>query len=250
MAGHSHASNVMVRKGAQDRLKSKIFSKLAREITVAVKAGGNSDPAVNNRLRQAVLAARKENMPKDNIDRAIKKGLPGGDDAVYEDVRYEGYGPSNVAIIVEGLTDNRHRTGSAIKAVFSKAGGALGEPGSVAFNFTRSGVITYKYDAAMADTMFEAAVNAGADDMISDNEVFEILCAFEDLAKVREALEAKFGAAEAADIQWRPNLNVEIKDAESARKFFNFIEALQENDDVQKVFANHEIAAAILAEVE
>ena len=250
MSGHSHAANIMMRKGTQDRMKAKVFSKLAKEITVAVKIGGSADPAGNSRLKLAIANARKESMPKDNIERAVSKGITGGDSANYEDVRYEGYGPSNVAVIVEALTDSRNRTSSAVRSLFAKAGGAMGETGSVAYNFTREGVVFYKKEAAAPDAMFEAAVDAGADDAASDDEGHEIVCAPTELAKVRDALEARFGPAESVRLEWRPNVTVQIRNADDARKFFNFMEALQDNDDVQKVWANHEISDEIAAQAE
>ncbi|GHU00793.1 putative transcriptional regulatory protein R02753 [Alphaproteobacteria bacterium] len=250
MSGHSHAANIMMRKGAQDRLKAKIFSKLAKEITVAVKVGNSADPAGNSRLKQAILAARKESMPRENIDRAVAKGLPGGDDANYEDVRYEGRGPLGVAFIVEALTDNRNRTGSAVKSAFSKAGGELGGAGSATYNFSRVGVVFYPAGAGAPDALFEVAAEAGADDVVSDEEGHEIICAFENLGRVRDAMEAKFGQAESSGAEWRAAQKLEISDPDAARKLMNFIEALQDNDDVQKIWTNHDIPDAVLAALE
>jgi len=237
----------MFRKGAQDRLRSKIFSKLAKEISVAVKVGGSCDPAANSRLRAAIVAAKKESMPKENIERAVKKGMPGNDDSTYEDVRYEGYGPGNVAVIIEALTDNRNRTASSVKTLFGKHGGALSD---VAFGFSRVGVIAYPRAKIADDIMFEYAAGAGADDVASRGDSHEIICDFKDLGAVRDVLEAKFGPAETFGIQWRANQAVNIDDIETARKLLDFIEALQDNDDVQKVFANHNISSKVMEKLE
>src|SRR3712207_764044 len=206
MAGHSQFKNIMHRKGAQDAKRSKIFNKLAREITVAAKAG-LPDPAANPRLRAAIIAARAQNMPRDRIDRAIKQGTPGGgDDANYEEVRYEGYGPGGVAVIVEALTDNRNRTAAEVRSAFTKHGGTLGETNSVSFMFSRIGVIAYPPGTASPDEMFEAAVEAGADNVESSESAHEVVTSVENLATVRDALEARFGPAESARLVWRPIL--------------------------------------------
>ncbi|MBE6450249.1 MAG: YebC/PmpR family DNA-binding transcriptional regulator [Alphaproteobacteria bacterium] len=245
MAGHSQFKNIMHRKGAQDQMRAKIFSKLAREITVAAKTG-LPDPAANPRLRSAILAARAENMPKDNIERAIKKGTPGEDNTVYEEIRYEGFGPGNVAVIVEALTDNRARTAPNLRSIFSKKGGNLGETGSVTFNFERVGLIEYPLSVADADAMFEAILEAGANDVESDEETHTIYCNPDDLFTVRAALEAKFGDPAVCRLDWKVQVATPITDLETAEKLMNFIDALNEDDDVQRVTTNADIAPEIL----
>lgn len=240
MAGHSQFKNIMHRKGAQDAERAKAFAKLAREITVAAKTG-LPDPAMNPRLRAAVAAARAQNMPKDNIERAIKKGTPGADDTVYEEVRYEGYGPNGVAIIVEALTDNRNRTAPVVRSIFSKHGGTLGETNSVAFNFERVGLVQYSADVASLDAMFEAALEAGATDVVSDDEGHSVYCSPDDLASVRDALEAKFKDPIAARFDWRP-LNTIPLDVDGAKTLMNMLEAFNDDDDVQRVFDNSDIS--------
>lgn len=244
MAGHSQFKNIMHRKGAQDAKRARVFAKLIREITVSARQG-LPDPAANPRLRSAVQAARVANMTKDTIDRAIKKatGAAGGED--YVEVRYEGYGPAGVAVIVETLTDNRNRTASDIRSAFSKYGGALGETGSVSFQFERNGVVRYPADAADAEAMLEAAIEAGAADVASGEEGHEVLTAIEDLFAVRDALEEKFGPAESAKLEWRPNVTVEL-DEEKARSVLKLIDVLDEHDDVQTVTANFEVPDAVL----
>lgn len=245
MSGHSQFKNIMHRKGAQDQMRAKIFSKLAREITVAAKTG-LPDPAANPRLRSAILAARAENMPKDNIERAIKKGSPGEDNTVYEEIRYEGFAPGNVAVIVEALTDNRARTAPNLRSIFSKKGGNLGETGSVTFNFERVGLIEYPITVADSDTMFEAILDAGANDVESDDETHTIYCNPDDLSAVREALEAKFGDPAVCRLDWKVLVATPITDLETAEKLMNFIDALNEDDDVQRVTTNADIAPEIL----
>lgn len=245
MSGHSQFKNIMHRKGAQDKMRARIFSKLAREITVAAKTG-MPDAAHNPRLRAAIMAARAENMPKDNIERAIKKGTPGADDTNYEEIRYEGYGPGNIAVIVEALTDNRNRTAPAVRSIFGKNGGNMGETNSVAFNFERIGLIVYPVATASADAIFEAALEAGANDVESDEEEHTIMTAPDDLAAVRDALEAKFGTPTIARLDWNPLNTVELPDEETARKFFDFIEALNDDDDVQRVASNHTVLDEIM----
>ncbi len=239
MAGHSQFKNIMHRKGAQDARRARQFAKLIREITVSARTG-LPDPAANPRLRAACAAARQANMPRDTIERAIKKaaGGAGGDD--YAEVRYEGYGPSGTAIIVEALTDNRNRTASDVRAAFSKHGGALGETNSVAFMFDRIGLIRYPTAAASADDMLEAAIEAGADDVQSTDEGHEIICAVENFFAVRDAMEQKFGEPEAAKLDWRPTTTTPL-DEEAARSVMKLIDALEESDDVQSVYANFEI---------
>ncbi|MFA5121139.1 YebC/PmpR family DNA-binding transcriptional regulator [Zavarzinia sp.] len=244
MAGHSQFKNIMHRKGAQDAKRSKIFSKLAREITVAAKMG-LPDPNMNPRLRAAIIAARAENMPKDNIDRAIKKAL-GGDAENYEEVRYEGYGPSGVAIIVEGLTDNRNRTASEVRSIFTKFGGNLGSTGAVSHMFSHVGQINYKAEIAGADAMLEAAIEAGAEDCVSSEDGHEILTSNEDLGTVRDALEEKFGPADGAKLVFKPNVTSPV-DEDTARSLLKMIDALEDNDDVQNVYTNFEVSDDIMA---
>ncbi len=246
MAGHSQFKNIMHRKGKQDAVRSKLFSKLAREVTVAAKSG-LPDPDKNPRLRLAVQNARAENMPKDNIERAIKKAI-GGDADNYEQIRYEGYGPGGVAIIVEALTDNRNRTASVVRSLFLKYAGNLGETGSVAFMFNRAGEIFYKASAGTADAMMEAAIDAGADDVQSDDEGHTILCAFENTGEVSSALAAKLGDADTVKIVWKPQTMAPV-DEEKAESLMKLVEALDEDDDVQNVFTNVEISDEIMAKL-
>ena len=245
MAGHSHVKNVMHRKGAQDARRGRAFAKLIREITVAARQG-LPDPAANARLRAAVTTAFKQNMTRDTVDRAIKKasGAAAGED--YTDVRYEGYGPAGVAVIVETLTDNRNRTASDVRSAFSKYGGALGETNSVSFMFQRMGVVTYKPEAATPDAMLDAAIEAGADDVVSEADGHEVTCATESLFTVRDALEQRFGAPEEAKFDWRPSTTVTL-DEDRAASVLKLIDALEENDDVQNVYANFDIPEAVLA---
>ncbi|MFG1403665.1 YebC/PmpR family DNA-binding transcriptional regulator [Xanthobacter sediminis] len=246
MAGHSQFKNIMHRKGRQDAVRSKLFSKLAREITVSAKMG-LPDPNMNARLRAAILAARAENMPKDNIERAIKKAA-GADTENYEEIRYEGYGPGGVAVIVEALTDNRNRTASEVRSFFTKSGGNLGETGSVSFMFDRVGVIAFEAKKADADAMMDAAIDAGADDVTSDEDGHEVVCAAESLAEVQKALEAKFGEPRKAGLVWRPQNTVAVDD-ETAEKLLRLVENLEDNDDVQTVTANFELSEAMLAKL-
>ncbi len=243
MAGHSQYKNIMHRKGRQDAAKAKLFSKLAREITVAAKTG-TPDPDMNARLRLAIQAARAENMPKDNIERAIKKAA-GSDADTYEAIRYEGYGPGGVAVIAEALTDNRNRTGGAVRAVFTKYGGNLGATGSVAHMFTHAGEIAYAPDAGSADKVLEAAIEAGADDVVSDEDGHVISCAFDGLGTVAAALEAALGEARSVKAVWKPNLLTEV-DEEKAESIMKMISALDDDDDVQNVFANFEVSDEVL----
>lgn len=249
MAGHSQFKNIMYRKGAQDKMRAKVFSKLAREITVAAKTGG-SDVASNSRLRLAIQNARSENMPKDNIERAILKGTQGTDTSNYEEVRYEGMGPLKVSVIVEALTDNRARTAPALRSVFSKNGGTFGETGSVTFNFERIGYIEYPVTVGTPDAIFEVALDAGASDVSSTNEIHEISCTPEDLATVREELEKKLGTPNVARLDWKPLVQKEIDDLESAQKLMKFIDILNEDDDVQRVITNAAISETIMAQLE
>ncbi len=244
MAGHSQFKNIMHRKGRQDAQRSKLFSKLAREITVAAKLG-TPDPAMNPRLRAAIIAARGENMPKDNIERAIKKAA-GNDSENYDEIRYEGYGPGGVAVIVEALTDNRNRAASDIRSFFTKSGGNLGETGSVAFMFDRLGVIEYDAGTASEEAMLEAAIEAGADDVVSSEAGHEIYTAQDTLREVAKALEATFGEPRKAALTWRPQNTIAVDD-DTGEKLLKLIDTLNEHDDVQNVYANFELSDALLA---
>jgi YebC/PmpR family DNA-binding regulatory protein len=244
MAGHSQFKNIMHRKGRQDAQKSKLFSKLAREITVAAKLG-TPDPAMNARLRAAVIAARAENMPKDNIERAIKKAS-GNDAETYDELRYEGYGPGGVAIIMEVLTDNRNRAASDIRSYFTKSGGNLGETGSVSFMFDRLGVIEYDVDKASADDMLEAAIEAGADDVISGESGHEVYASQETFRDVARVLEGRFGEARKVALIWKPQNTIAVDD-NTGEKLLKLIDLLNEHDDVQNVYANFEVSDALVA---
>ncbi len=244
MAGHSQFKNIMHRKGKQDAARSKLFAKLAREITVAAKAG-LPDPEMNARLRLAIQNARAENMPKDNVERAIKKAA-GSEAENYEEIRYEGYGPGGVAIIAEALTDNRNRTGGAVRAVFTKYAGNLGATGSVSHMFSRVGEIAYPPAAGSADSVLEAAIDAGADDVVSDDEGHTITCSFESMNSVAPALEKTLGAAQSAKVIWKPVTTAQL-DADNAATILKLIAALEDDDDVQAVFANFEIDEATMA---
>ncbi len=244
MAGHSQFKNIMHRKGRQDAVRSKMFSKLAREITVAAKTG-MPEPAMNPRLRLAIQNAKAQSMPKDNIERAIKKAQ-GGDAENYDEVRYEGYGPGGVAVIVEALTDNRNRTASNVRSIFTKAGGALGETGSVSFSFDRVGEITYKLAAGDADTVMEAAIEAGAEDVTTDEEGHTIICGFEDIGEVSKALEAALGEAETVKAVWKPQNTVPV-DEEKAQSLMKLIDSLEDDDDVQNVYSNFEVSDEVMA---
>ncbi len=247
MAGHSQFKNIMHRKGAQDKKRAKEFSKLGREITVAAKLG-TPDPDMNPRLRSAIAAARAKNMPKDNIERAIKKGAGGDDMANYEEVRYEGYGPAGVAVIVDVLTDNRNRSASEVRSTFTKFGGNLGETGSVAFMFDRVGLIMYAADKGDADAMFEAALEAGAQDVSSDDAGHEITCDPNDFNTVREGLETVFGIADEARLDWKPQTSTEV-DEGKAESLFKMIDVLEDNDDVQRVASNFEVSDEVMAKL-
>jgi len=246
MAGHSQFKNIMHRKGKQDAVRSKLFSKLAREITVSAKLG-LPDPNMNARLRAAILAARAENMPKDNIERAIKKAA-GADGENYDEIRYEGYGPGGVAVIVEALTDNRNRTASEVRSYFTKSGGNLAETGAVSFMFDRVGVIEFDAGKADADAMMDAAIDAGADDVSSSEAGHEVVCAADALAEVQKALEAKFGEPRKAGLAWRPQNTIAVDD-ETGEKLLRLIETLEDNDDVQTVTANFELSDALIAKM-
>jgi len=247
MAGHSQFKNIMHKKGKQDALRAKLFSKLGREITVAAKLG-LPDPAMNARLRAAVIDARAENMPKDNIDRAIRKAS-GGDGENYDEVRYEGYAPGGVAVIVEALTDNRNRTAGDIRSYFTKAGGALAETGAVSFMFDRVGLILFDEGVASDDAMLEAAIEAGADDVVSGPDGHEVITALESLREAQKALEAKFGEPRKAALVWRPQNTIQVDD-EAGEKILKLIGNLEENDDVQNVVANFEISETLIAKLQ
>ncbi len=248
MAGHSQFKNIMHRKGKQDAKRGKLFTKLIREIMAAARSG-LPDPAANPRLRAAVDDARDANMPKDTVDRAIRRGSGQDGGEAYEEVRYEGYGPGRVAVIVEALTDNRNRTASEVRSIFTKNGGSLGETNSVAFMFTRTGEIVYPLAAASADAMFEAALDAGADNVDTVAEAHEVLTTVEGFASVRDGLEKKFGPARSAKLVWRPQSTVPLSE-EQARDLFALLEALDDNDDVQTVYANYEVADDVMATLE
>jgi YebC/PmpR family DNA-binding regulatory protein len=246
MAGHSQFKNIMYRKGAQDAKRAKLFSKLGREITVAAKSG-MPDADHNPRLRAAVNAAKAAQMPKDNIERALKRAA-GGDTENYEELRYEGFGPGGVALIVEALTDNRNRTASDVRSAFSKHGGNLGATGAVSHGFDRVGQIVYPASAGNADAVFEAALEAGADDVSSSTDGHEIFTAVDALHETAKALEAKLGAPESAKLYWRPRDWVAV-DESNAQSLIKLIDALEDHDDVQTVYGNYDVPDDILAKL-
>ena len=246
MAGHSQFKNIMHRKGRQDSIRSKLFSKLAREITVAAKTG-LPDPAMNSALRLAVQNAKAQSMPKDNIDRAIKKAS-GADAENYDQVRYEGYGPGGTAVIVEALTDNRNRTASNVRSIFTKAGGALGETGSVSFSFDHVGEIVYPLSAGDGDKVMEAAIEAGADDVQTDEEGHYIYCAFESIGEVSKALEGLIGEASTVKAIWKPQNSVPV-DEERAQSLMKMTDSLEDDDDVQNVYTNMDISEEVMAKL-
>ena len=246
MAGHSQFKNIMHRKGKQDGIRSKMFSKLAREITVAAKAG-LPDPAMNAALRLAIQNAKAQSMPKDNIDRAIKKAS-GSDAESYDQVRYEGYGPGGIAVIVEALTDNRNRTASNVRSIFTKAGGALGETGSVSFSFDHVGEIVYPLSVGDGDKVMEAAIEAGADDVQTDEEGHYIYCAFESMSEVSKALEAILGEASTVKAIWKPQNSVPV-DEERAQSLMKMTDSLDDDDDVQNVYTNMDIPEEVMAKL-
>ncbi|MCY0096469.1 YebC/PmpR family DNA-binding transcriptional regulator [Hoeflea ulvae] len=246
MAGHSQFKNIMHRKGRQDAVRSKMFSKLGREITVAAKMGA-PDPAMNPRLRLAIQNAKAQSMPKDNIQRAVNKAT-GGDSENYDEVRYEGYGPGGVAVIVEALTDNRNRTASNVRAAFTKSGGALGETGSVGFMFSRVGEIIYPPEAGDADAIMEAAIMAGAEDVTSSEDEHNIICAFEDIGEVSTALEEALGEAQSIRAIWKPQTTAPV-DEDKAESVLKLIATLDDDDDVQNVYANFEVSDEVMAKL-
>ena len=246
MAGHSKFKNIQHRKGAQDKKRSAQFSKLSREITVAAKMG-MPDPDMNPRLRLAVNAAKAQSVPKDNIQRAIDKAI-GGDAESYDEMRYEGYGPGGVSIIVEALTDNRNRTATNVRTAFSKNGGNLGASGAVSHGFDRRGLITYPASAGDADSVFEAALEAGAEDVESTEDEHSIWTSMDALHEVAKALEATLGAAESAKLAWKPQLLVEVDEANAAT-LLKMIDALEDDDDVQTVWGNYDVSDEVMAKL-
>ncbi|VAW18179.1 Probable transcriptional regulatory protein YebC [hydrothermal vent metagenome] len=246
MAGHSQFKNIMHRKGRQDAVRAKLFSKLSKEITVAAKMG-MPDPDMNPRLRLAVQNARSQSMPKDNIQRAINKASAGEGDN-YEDIRYEGYGPGGVAVIVEALTDNRNRTAANVRAIFSKSGGALGETGSVSFMFDRVGEITYPAEAADADTIMMAAIEAGADDVDSSDDGHTIYCAFDQINEVSSALASELGEALSVKPIWKPQSGTPLN-ADKGASLMRLVDALEDDDDVQNIYTNVEISDEDMAKM-
>ncbi|MEQ8290556.1 MAG: YebC/PmpR family DNA-binding transcriptional regulator [Roseovarius sp.] len=246
MAGHSKWANIQHRKGRQDAVRAKLFSKLSKEITVAAKMG-DPDPEKNPRLRLVVKQAKSQSMPNDNIDRAIKKAI-GGEGEDYEEVRYEGYGPNGVAVIVEAMTDNRNRTASNVRSTFTKNGGNLGETGSVGFMFERKGEVTYSADVGDADTVMMAAIEAGAEDVESSEDGHIIWCADTDLNDVSNALEAELGESESTKLVWKPTTTTEM-DFEGMEKLMKLIDALEDDDDVQRVTTNFEASDEVMSQL-
>ena len=246
MAGHSKWANIQHRKGRQDKVRAKLFSKLSKEITVAAKMG-DPDPEKNPRLRLAVKEAKSQSMPKDNIERAINKAS-GGDGEDYEEIRYEGYGPNGVAVIAEAMTDNRNRTASTVRSTFTKNGGNLGETGSVGFMFDRKGEVTYPADAGDADTVMMAAIEAGAEDVESSEDGHVIWCADTDLNDVATALEGDLGESESTKLVWKPTTTTEM-DLENMQKLMRLIEALEDDDDIQRVTTNFEASDDVMEQL-
>jgi YebC/PmpR family DNA-binding regulatory protein len=246
MAGHSKWANIQHRKGRQDKLRSKLFSKLSKEITVAAKMG-DPDPDKNPRLRLAVKEAKSSSVPKDVIDRAIGKATA-ADGENYDEIRYEGYGPNGVAVIVEAMTDNKNRTASSVRSLFTKSGGNLAETGAVSFMFERKGLVVYKADVADADTMFEHAIEAGAEDVESSEDGHDIYCGDTDLNEVSKALEAALGESETTKLIWKPTTMTEL-DLEGAEKLMRLIENLEDDDDVQNITTNMDVSDEIMAQL-
>lgn len=245
MAGHSQFANIKHRKGAQDKKRAKLFTKLLREITVAAKTG-QPDPAFNPRLRSAIIDAKANNLPKDRIDAAIKKVAQGSDGDNFEEMRYEGYGPGGVALIVEALTDNRNRTAAEVRSIFSKSGGALGETGSVNFMFERIGLVKFDKKVGDDDDVFEAALEAGADEVESSELEHIIICNPDDFANIRDALIDKYGDPVAAKLDWKAKDLSEIAEVEKAEKILKVVDALEDLDDVQKVTGNYSFSDEVL----
>ena len=246
MAGHSQFKNIMHKKGKEDAKRAKVFARLGREIMVAAKAG--PDPAFNPRLRGAILAARAENMPRDKIEGAVKRGSGTAEGEVFDEIRYEGYGPGGVAILVEAMTNNRNRTAADIRSIFSKNGGNMGETGSVGFMFDRRGIITYPASAGSEDAIMEAAIEAGADNCETNDEGHSIDCAFENFNEVRDALTAKLGDPASAKLQYVATITSKV-DAETAPSLMKLLDALDDNDDVQDVSANAEFDEETMAKL-
>ena len=254
MAGHSKFKNIMHRKGAQDKKRASLFARLGKEIIVAAKMGG-ADPDANSRLRLAIQNAKSQSMPKDNIERAIKRGAGGNEDDNFEEIRYEGYAPGGVAVIVDCLTNNRNRSASDVRAIFSKAGGALGETGSVSFMFDRAGEVKLPKNVGDYDDVFEAAVEAGAHDVEETDEAYEVFCDSDDLNMVSSHLEADLCAKKSlellsANLIWRPKNFIAIDDVDKAKSLLKFMDALDDNDDVQDVTANFDIPDNIMENIE
>ena len=245
MAGHSKFKNIMHRKGAQDKKRAKVFGRLIKELTVAARS--STDPDSNPRLRSALSAARAANMPKDNIERVLKRA-EGGEGENYDEIRYEGYGPGGTALIVDAMTDNRNRTASEVRAAFNKFGGSLGETGSVSFMFDRVGQIIYQADVTDADTMFEAVLEAGAENGESDENGHEVTCAPDDFNAVREALETVFGAPEESGLTWKPQNLIAVDEGQAAT-LLKLLDALDDNDDVQNVSSNFDISDDVIAKL-
>ncbi len=245
MAGHSKFKNIMYRKGAQDKKRAKVFTKLIKDLQVATRSG-LPDPEMNPSLKAAVIAANAANMPKDNIERAIKRASGEGEGDAFEEIRYEGYGPGGVAIIVDSLTDNRNRTASEVRSAFTKHGGSLGETNSVSFQFDRVGSVLFPVEVSDADAMFEAALEAGAADVETSEAGHEITCAPDNLHEVRAVLEEKFGVAEEAALTWKPQNTVPVGE-DKVQQLFKLLEALEDNDDVQTVSANFDVDDAVMA---
>ncbi len=245
MAGHSKFKNIMHRKGAQDRKRAQLFARLGKEIMISAKMGGG-DPDSNARLRLAIQTARGQSMPKDNIERAIQKGAGGGEGTDYDEIRYEGYGPGGIAIVVEVMTDNRNRSAAEIRSIFSKGGGNMGETGSVSFMFDRVGRIQYKPEVGDADAVFEAALEAGAEDVSSSEDGHEIVCAVEDLNDVSAALEESFGEAAETGLIWKPQTLTEVASEDAATSILKLMDNLDDNDDVQNVYANFDIPDEVM----
>lgn len=244
MAGHSHAANIARRKGAQDKKRASLFTKVVREVMVAAKLGG-PDTNFNPRLRTAVLAARAVNVPKDRIEAAIKKGSSASEGENYEEMRYEAYAPGGVAVIIDALTDNRNRTASDLRAILTKYGGALGEQGCVSFMFERLGMVFYPVEKAVPDAMFEAALEAGASNCESSTEGHMITCELDQLNAVRDALTKQFGDPETARFEWQPKTLVPVTDEEKARAVLKLVDALEDNDDVQYIATNYDISDSL-----
>ena len=245
MAGHSKFKNIMHRKGAQDKKRAKVFSRLGREISVAVKAGGGSDPESNIRLRSAITAAKALNMPKENIERAIKKGEGNDPDSNYEEVRYEGYGPDGIAIIVEAMTNNKNRTAAEIRSIFNKSGGNMGETGSVSFGFKRLGLILLEKNKASEENLFDFVVENGSEDLEVNKEEYTIYCEQSIVHELNEKIISKFGQTNSVELIWKSDLNIEVQ-KDSAEKLFKLLNILEENEDVQSVSSNFEVSDEIL----